>query len=452
MKTFIVLAASVSAQLGDDLPAFDYNSLGDLNFDNFLTNSEVVGNDYADADGGLARRERPRRPGANRPGNNRPSFGGFGNQAATSGFGSQASGFDVGAAGFGEDAGFGEADNEAFNAEVDAEEDGRYFFTQPQQGSLPPVVVATTTPAPLAGGSCWKCDAMNYVDCAATGWYEECGLGEKDCCFVEIREMYGDLKQLCTGCKQTNACENLRKENFQYQDYVELDPGVQWIEDQCRPDYTDQRRNMRDGAQQSVCRQCFQTCHPDEYGSAFCFGSIKEKDPLNPNDAEPVFFHIPFTDNSVNYANVNLGAYRFNIDEKTGLVREGVATAIGIPTHLLLDCHANSDLLACEHIEFTDVDGYFNANTRNIYFPDIQLSNDGKNRHETGDQIRQLHEMTYWGLQGASRHWWENDLKFIQGTYWEFMYTDPRCNINNDGLDTFSTDNCAPFEPAFFLD
>merc|ERR1712241_379029 len=129
MKTFIVLAASVSAQLGDDLP--------------------VVGNDYADDSAGLARRERPRRPGANRPGNNRPTFGGFGNQAATSGFGSQAAGFDdVG------DAGFGEADNEAFNAEVSAEEDGRYFFTQPQMGSLPPIVVATTTPEPLPGGSC----------------------------------------------------------------------------------------------------------------------------------------------------------------------------------------------------------------------------------------------------------------------------------------------------------
>merc|ERR1712130_304674 len=99
MKTFIVLAASVSAQLGDDYPGFDYNSLGDLNFDNFLANSDVVGNDYGD-DGGLSRRERPRRPGQNRPGNNRPQFGGFGNQAAAGGFA------DAGAAGFGEADGF----------------------------------------------------------------------------------------------------------------------------------------------------------------------------------------------------------------------------------------------------------------------------------------------------------------------------------------------------------
>jgi hypothetical protein len=315
------------------------------------------------------------------------------------------------------------------------------------------VVVVTTTPAPLEGGYCWKCDAMNYVDCAGTGFYEECGLGEEDCCFVEIREMYGDLKQLCTGCKQTNACENLRKENFQYQDFVELDPGYPWIEDQCRPHYTDQRRPMRDGPQQSVCRQCFQTCQPGEYGSAFCFGSMVEQDPANGlGNGAGVFFHIPFEDYAANYENVNIGAYKFNIDVKTGLVREGVATALGIPTHLLLDCHLNSDLAACEHIEFVDADGIFNANTHNIYFPDVQLSNDGKTEHETGDQIRQLHEMTYWGLQGATRHWWENDLKFIQQAYWNFMYDESNCNINNDGLNTFSADSCDPFVPAFFLD
>jgi hypothetical protein len=332
---------------------------------------------------------------------------------------------------------------------------GRYFFTQPVLITQPVIVTNPTTTPPMEGGWCWKCDAMNYVDCAATGWYEECGLGEKDCCFVEIREMYGDLKQLCTGCKQTNACENLRKENFQYQDIIELDPGFQWIEDQCRPDYTDQRRNMRDGAQQSVCRQCFQTCMPGDYGSRFCFGSIVERDPdleVTPPNGDGVFFHIPFTNNAVNYPNVNLGSYKFNIDVNTGLVREGVATALGIPTHLLLDCHANSDELACDHIEFTDADGFFHDNTRNIYFSDHALSNDGKSRSEVGDQIRQLHEMTYWGLQGASRHWWENDLKFIQGTYWEFMYETSNCNINNDGTDAFSADNCDAFAPGFFMD
>ena len=224
MKTFIVFAASVSAQLGD-LDGFDYSSLGDLNFDNFLANSDVVGNDYDDDSAGLARRERPRRPGQNRPG--RPQFGGFGN-TQTAGFGQVA---------FGEGDAFGAADNDALNAEVDAEEDGRYFFTQPQAVTTRRIITLNTTPPPEETGYCWKCDAMNYADCASMGKYEACGLGEHDCCFVEIREMYGDLKQLCTGCKQANACENLRKENFQYQDFVELDPGMAWIEDQCRPEY-----------------------------------------------------------------------------------------------------------------------------------------------------------------------------------------------------------------------
>merc|ERR1712130_192474 len=129
---------------------------------------------------------------------------------------------------------------------------------------------------------------------------------------------------------------------------------------------------------------------------------MEELDPLDGNgNGAGVFFHIPFADHAENYENVNIGAYEFNVDVNSGLVRPGVATALGIPTHLLLDCHLNSDLAACEHIMFTDADGIFNANTHNIYFPDIAHSNDGKDEHETGDRIRQLHEMTYWGLQGA---------------------------------------------------
>jgi len=181
---------------------------------------------------------------------------------------------------------------------------------------------------------------------------------------------------------------------------------------------------------------------------------MEELDPLDGNgNGAGVFFHIPFADHAENYENVNIGAYEFNVDVNSGLVRPGVATALGIPTHLLLDCHLNSDLAACEHIMFTDADGIFNANTHNIYFPDIAHSNDGKDEHETGDQIRQLHEMTYWGLQGATRHWWENDLKFIQHEYWNFMYEGSNCaNINNDGLASFSADGCDPFMPSFFLD
>merc|ERR1712187_795138 len=101
----------------------------------------------------------------------------------------------------------GAADNDAFNAEVDAEEDGRYFFTQPQQITVAPPVVIVTTPAPLEGGFCWKCDAMNFADCAALGEYEMCGLGEFDCCFVEIREMYRPQ----TALHRMQASQRMRK-------------------------------------------------------------------------------------------------------------------------------------------------------------------------------------------------------------------------------------------------
>lgn len=57
---------------------------------------------------------------------------------------------------------------------------------------------------------------MTYADCSALGDIEACEKGDKDCCFVEIREQAQQLQQLCTGCKSRNACENLRDENFHF--------------------------------------------------------------------------------------------------------------------------------------------------------------------------------------------------------------------------------------------
>jgi len=36
-----------------------------------------------------------------------------------------------------------------------------------------------------------------------------------------------------------------------------------------------QLRRMRNGAQQSVCRQCFNTCDPGTFDNRYCFGSIE---------------------------------------------------------------------------------------------------------------------------------------------------------------------------------
>ena len=78
------------------------------------------------------------------------------------------------------------------------------------------------------GDSCWKCDEMSFTNCATNGVPELCKNGDKDCCFVEVRETKQALQQLCTGCKSKNSCENLRDENF-----TSL-PGAR---DQCRPNY-----------------------------------------------------------------------------------------------------------------------------------------------------------------------------------------------------------------------
>ena len=60
------------------------------------------------------------------------------------------------------------------------------------------------------GNACWKCDQMTYDKCSSEGTLEVCEKGDKDCCFVEIRETAQSLQQLCTGCKSKNACKNLQ--------------------------------------------------------------------------------------------------------------------------------------------------------------------------------------------------------------------------------------------------
>ena len=112
-----------------------------------------------------------------------------------------------------------------FNPEADLE---RYFFTQApiQVITLPPTTPMRTEAS--YGESCWKCDQMTYQDCAALGRYDECSLGERNSCFFEVREKEGELDQLCMGCKATEACLALKRDNFH-------DVNFPHISDQCRP-------------------------------------------------------------------------------------------------------------------------------------------------------------------------------------------------------------------------
>merc|ERR1711970_362972 len=95
-----------------------------------------------------------------------------------------------------------------------------------------------------SGLTCWHCDAMSFEECEANGEERACH-GHAESCFLEIRERrqpYGHIAQgfmqICMGCKQKEACDQMQAQNFQNSnpDYT-----------QCRPEttYTD-----------SVCRQC----------------------------------------------------------------------------------------------------------------------------------------------------------------------------------------------------
>ena len=75
-------------------------------------------------------------------------------------------------------------------------------------------------------------------------------LGDSDCCFVEVRYSNQNLQQLCTGCKDATACNDIKSQNFE---------GTPMTSEQCRPELG-QAHNKRNGKIQSVCRQCFNTC------------------------------------------------------------------------------------------------------------------------------------------------------------------------------------------------
>lgn len=96
----------------------------------------------------------------------------------------------------------------------------------------------TTTTAQTQGSGCWKCDQMNFLDCATSGEWTECSAdqtaGDFGVCFLELREQNQLLTQLCTGCKSRNSCYNLRRQNFVGSD---LSPRMGRFHDQCKPEW-----------------------------------------------------------------------------------------------------------------------------------------------------------------------------------------------------------------------
>lgn len=239
--------------------------------------------------------------------------------------------------------------------------DERYFFTQATAATV------TTQPItiPVTGDSCWKCDAMSYTQCASDGHLEQCTLGDKDCCFVEVREQKQVLKQLCTGCKDFTACYDNRDQNFEGPTPTH----------QCRPDYRQQKYGRSSG-QQSVCRQCFHTClsaEPDK-----CFGGLAaintEKD-----------FGLLF--------NTNEAMYPWNGHGPDN----HVSAALGIPLHQAV-ADTLADRAATGIVEMVATP----SSLANVYF------------HNAVDGKVFAPGQLFWGVQGASKFWWQADLRVIQ--------------------------------------
>lgn len=274
-----------------------------------------------------------------------------------------------------------ESANAAETGDDEKAKENRYFFTATQTGTT---VTVKTTPITTADSTrkCWKCDAMTYATCASSGGYEDCPLGDQDCCFVEIREEYQALQQLCTGCKDKRACEDNKAENFNPTNAgAALENGNDVH--QCRPDYRQQRIGKREN-NQSVCRQCFKTCEAE---GTYCFGSIV---------------------NTSTLPNIN---FKLNTDKASypwGSARTAADfTGFGIPTYLMADATTSATITTA----ITNKSALLN-----VYFANTV---DGKATTSTGllvDSAEDPEEMLYWGLQGADKQWWESDLKAKQNS------------------------------------
>jgi hypothetical protein len=384
MKLLMSLVALTAAQEGsgdDDL------GIGARAFSAGNRNRGTAAADTAAADG--------ERMGFNFGGNN--NFGGFD-------YGNYAN-YDLSGYDYGFDANAGRP-----GAEVDS--DDRYFFTQPQQITTlaPPVV---TTEPPILGSSCWKCDAMSFYDCAANGKYEECRLGDLDCCFIEIRATDQALQQLCTGCKDFTACKDNMYENFN---------GRYDNDEQCRPEFIQQRYKGRHGGTQSVCRQCFKTCEPQDFHGAFCFGGIDGGD--TGTDTNMFAFSVPF-DTSPQLLSIDL-------EVESQLPRPNPSNSLdhhypadsffslGIPTWIPIDETDPRCATFRTNIETTRSNWFFGhqvtiqadgSHDFSTLVPAKQHSTDG-----TAD-VYEVADMTYWSVLAADRAWWMSDLKALQDRF-----------------------------------
>merc|ERR1712176_1346645 len=119
---------------------------------------------------------------------------------------------------------------------------------------------ATTTVASSTSWKCWHCDESSLTDCSNNGAEKECHSGDYGSCMTEVTEENGTMRNICMGCKQADACQRAKAENFW--DYLN-DPVVAAARDaspvydrftKCKPETAYNSNNQR-----SYCRQCCYT-------------------------------------------------------------------------------------------------------------------------------------------------------------------------------------------------
>lgn len=257
----------------------------------------------------------------------------------------------------------------------------------------------TTTTAPVVtttvstqGTGCWKCDQMNFLDCATSGSWTECSpdqtAGDYGVCFLELREQNQLLTQLCTGCKARNACYNLRRQNFVGSDQSQR---LGRFHDQCKPEWKLQRGNRRYGVQQSVCRTCFHMCsQADDHQ---CFGGLEA-----PGTANGQFFKY---DQNMNTASSTGATKTYWYSNAESAVITGMN--LGIPLGVFA-----SD---------TDAVNQVKAMTNMVNFGGTFTDN-GSGKADDVDRATASNAMgLYWAIQDQSKAWWSLDHAALQSIY-----------------------------------
>jgi len=309
------------------------------------------------------------------------------------------------------DAGEAALDSALAASAAEAAEAGVRYFGGSATTATTTTVTTTTTPT-TNGSGCFKCDQMSMAECAALGQFETCPLGEQSHCFIEIREVNQQVNQLCTGCKNSQACHELKEQNF---------IGTQYHMHQCRPHYIEQAPGRRSPNGQSTCRQCFKQCENNAStgvtdGMCF-FGHDAEF-------AEPTLNTIasgandsgglPFSGNRlIQYDQANLKTlFITNPAHPLYGYTGGSTIGFGIPT---------GALIADNHAGALSIPANVASSVWNLYFAaGGQSANAGKVHPSDADMTnlsalgKDQRQMAYWGVLGASRNWWQSDIIAIQ--------------------------------------